>query len=366
MFPGTQRYSDVVILGGGPAGAATAILLSQRGISATILEAGNYSRHAMGQTLSPALNPLLAQLGIDLGLSRPILPSCRGIASAWGSKVVHQNEYFWTPYGNSWHVQRPNLDRDLARVATAAGAELLCDTRIHSCSSEPRRKWSLQIQSGDGHRRIECQFLVDASGRAGCTPLSGLTRPSVYDRLVGITWIGESRGTRPYTVIETVSHGWFYANAMPDSRCTVVLMTDSDICRGNRNQQRTFWHRQFRQAKYIREAFPESRESRPQHIFSAATVLRTPANGTNWLYVGDAALGFDPVSGQGVYQALRGAWHAATAIQDHFRTGTRQPSYDAWVRHSFGQYLPVCRKYYASERRWPTSLFWQRRQSIGD
>jgi flavin-dependent dehydrogenase len=357
------HYSDVVIIGGGPAGTTTGMLLARSGISAVVLETGTYSGHSMGQTLSPALNPLLAQLQIDLDPTETGSICCRGTASVWGRNASHQSDFFWTPYGNSSHVERPRLDRVLARAAVDAGAQVLCNTRMRSCRSLARGRWSLEVQSGNIPHGIQCRFLVVATGRVGNSALSNLVRSVVYDRLVGISWVGKSRKSNPFTLIETVSGGWFYASSMPGSRCTVVLMTDSDICRGNGHEQSQFWHRQFRQARHISEAFPESVESDPQRTFSASTILRTPASGPSWLYVGDAAMSFDPVSGEGVYQALLGASHAATAICKYFRTGWDPRSYDSWLGSSFRQYRSLWHKCYSVEQRWNSSLFWQRRHA---
>lgn len=358
-----QLNSDVAILGGGPAGTTTARLLAKRGIAATVVEAGNYSRPCMGQTLSPALNPLFGQFGIDLGSSEMQNPLCRGVASVWGSDALHRNEFFWTPYGNSWHVERPSFDRALARLASEAGAKIICNARVRSFCAMRRHKWSLEIQSHGVHHNLRCDFVVDATGGAAGSALLRTAAPAVYDRLIGITYIGRARAPYPYTVVEAVDSGWFYSSPLPGSRFTIVLLTDSDIYRGNRDQQLQFWRRQFRQAKHIRAAFPESVESYPQRVFSACTTFRNPTRGRNWLIVGDAAMSFDPVSGQGIYQALAGALRATSAIEKYLRGDATLRSYDAWVQHSFTRYLSISRSYYLQEQRWRSSLFWQRRHS---
>src|SRR5262249_39828065 len=139
-----QLESDVGILGGGPAGTTIARVLAQSGFSVKILEAGNYRRPMMGQTLSPALNPLLTQLGIESHLGEMRSPLCRGVASVWGSQVVQDNEYFWTPYGNGWHVERPSFDRKLARLALRDGVELIHDAKLRSCAVGSRGRWLLE------------------------------------------------------------------------------------------------------------------------------------------------------------------------------------------------------------------------------
>jgi flavin-dependent dehydrogenase len=316
----------------------------------------------MGQSLSPAVNPLLNQIGIDLGSQNRNLVSS-GVAVTWGSRSLRLNEYFWTPYGNGWHVERPKLDRSLASLASRSGARIFCRARVSSCSALPQRKWSLEFQADGVFQRLQCRFLVDATGRTGCPILPRLARTVVFDRLIGITWVGKSDQRYPYTLVEAVKHGWFYASVMPNLQSTIVLMTDSDIYKANQHERLGFWHRQLRQAKHICEIFPEFVKSYPQRAFSASTILRTPSSGVNWLNIGDAAVSYDPICGQGLYQAMAGAIRAASVVEHYFRTGNPLRSYDGWASRSFSRYLTLLGEYYSQEQRWCRSAFWERRHS---
>jgi flavin-dependent dehydrogenase len=83
------------------------------------------------------------------------------------------------------------------------------------------------------------------------------------------------------------------------------------------------------------------------------------------LCVGDAASSFDPVSGQGIVKALRSAIFASYAIGDWLKrndSGGLQ-RYRAFIKAEFAAYRLTLHEYYASERRWPTSAFWQRRHA---
>jgi flavin-dependent dehydrogenase len=80
------------------------------------------------------------------------------------------------------------------------------------------------------------------------------------------------------------------------------------------------------------------------------------------LAVGDAAIAFDPLSGQGVYGALESGMLGAKAIQDHVNgiNGAFE-EYGQARKKSLAEYLRLRRAFYAEEQRWPHAAFWQRR-----
>jgi flavin-dependent dehydrogenase len=102
--------------------------------------------------------------------------------------------------------------------------------------------------------------------------------------------------------------------------------------------------------------------SPPIRIIPAASVLRQPVSGPNWIAAGDAALAFDPLSGLGVHKAIESGLRSSAAIARHLendRTGMTE--YENWAVESFRSYLAVRRQFYCAVERWPGSRFWERR-----
>ena len=120
---------DVIVLGGGPAGAATAIALARLGWSVTILERSHYESARIGETLPPDIKHLLIALGVwDQFLADNPLES-PGIASAWGQAELYDNDFIVNPHGPGWHVDRKRFDAMLARAAEEQGVEVLRGVR---------------------------------------------------------------------------------------------------------------------------------------------------------------------------------------------------------------------------------------------
>src|SRR5215207_4486055 len=65
MSKGAPPDVDVVIVGGGPAGSATAIWCARQGLRVLLLEREVFPRHRPGETLPPGVEPVFVQLGVN-------------------------------------------------------------------------------------------------------------------------------------------------------------------------------------------------------------------------------------------------------------------------------------------------------------
>jgi flavin-dependent dehydrogenase len=100
----------------------------------------------------------------------------------------------------------------------------------------------------------------------------------------------------------------------------------------------------------------QMKDSRVLHVTSSC---RRAVFGESWLAVGDSACSFDPISGRGIFKALRHASSATAAISASLN-GNLDPMllYAGQVRHEYDDYVRQRRLYYASERRWSAHPFW--------
>ena len=84
----------------------------------------------------------------------------------------------------------------------------------------------------------------------------------------------------------------------------------------------------------------------------------------NWIATGDAALAFDPLSGQGVLKSIETGTRCAAAIARYFAgDSSALAAYDSWVQKTYQACLSERRRFYSGVLRWASSQFWKRRQS---
>jgi len=287
-----------------------------------------------------------------------------GVRSAWGSPELRFNDFIFSPYGPGWCVARHHFDALLAHRAAAAGAQVysgVADTQI----VKNEGAWRVHVSTAKGSRRcFQAGIIVDATGRRAAFARNQGSKRILLDSLVGASVVLPSRDNPPsgFTLIEAVENGWWYSAALPNSRLIVVYMTDGDIYAkarddGLRTQIERTTH--TRRRADLRDLV--SSETR---LAAANTSWLDRVAGPDWLAVGDAALAFDPLSGQGVYKAIQWGVRAADAIRR--RSGSTDDAtpfrdYADSLSRDLALYLRLRHQFYELENRWRCFTFWQRR-----
>jgi 2-polyprenyl-6-methoxyphenol hydroxylase-like FAD-dependent oxidoreductase len=363
---------DVVILGGGPAGSATALALKRRDPAwrIALVERTDYSAVRIGETLTPPARALLAELGVwDAFIASSPMQSY-GTRAAWGGSELYENEFIFSPYGHGWHLNRREFDALLAAEARRAGVEVMLQA---APSGEPRRdhSWTLTILADDGASHdLNARFVVDATGRRSWFASTQGARHLVYDQLAGaflfLRFDPAQAPADTYTSVEACQHGWWYTAMLPEQRMVAAFMTDAAELRSLRWRSCEEWRALADSAPHTSERLAIATALGEPALHSACSQrLETPA-GDDWLAVGDAASTFDPLSSQGIIKSLRSGIHAAHVIRRHLHGHDGAlAEYAAAVGREYTGYLKARAAYYALERRWPHAPFWQRRhQSI--
>jgi flavin-dependent dehydrogenase len=357
------RNIDVLVIGGGPAGTATALSLARSGATAAVLERSDYGGVRLGETVPPRILEPLAELGLAKDfLHHDHEPSCANV-SAWGSPDLAYKDFLFDPRGHGWHLARNRFDLRLAEEAEVAGAKVLRQTRLVRLERADRG-WMAEAGSGERSLTLTARLLVDATGR-GCGIARRLgCQPLLADRLVGLAGYLEPEAGTPVgqvLLLEASESGWWYSAPLPDGRHVAVFMTDADLLPRGR-ARRDFWDEQLGRSTHTRQRLaayrrPERLVLRPSHSFSLDRAF-----GRDFLAVGDAACAFDPLSSQGVLKALRSGLQAARSLLEHL-DGRREAlaEHDAAVRADYHRYLGRRAEHYALETRWPGSPFWRRR-----
>ncbi len=364
-FP-SERLVDVVVLGGGPAGTATAIVLAGFGWSVTILERSHYESTRIGDTLPPEVKQPLMALGLWESFLADNPVKSPGTASAWGQAELYDHDFIVNPHGPGWHVDRRRFDSMLARAAEESGAEVLRGARRISLTCGACAAWHVGAIVDGQRLERQAALVVDATGRSASPARRLAGHRIVYDRLVGLvgfTSVGENAGDRR-TLVEAIEGGWWYSAPLPNGQQIGVFMTDADFLPTGPAGCAAFWRDQMQQSRYTRARIGRGALAASPRVVAACSSRSPIVAADDWITVGDAAAAFDPLSSQGVSWALESGLMAAEAIDGRLRGHPEALAlYARQVEHGFIRYLEMYGDYYCRERRWPNSPFWRRRHA---
>lgn len=359
-----RQRIDVLVIGGGPAGSAAALRLATSGAAVVLIERSEYASFRIGETLPPASTILLNQLQVSsLLIESDHLPS-PGTVSIWGGEEPYENDFVFGPYGNGWHLNRQLFDKAFAEAAGGSGASIFCNSRILRCIQE-NEGWHAQVQTAQGRIDLHARWVIDASGRSSWfSRRQGSTRLA-FDRLVGLVGLFEFSDEDPRTYIEALSTGWWYSAMLPGNRGIAVFFTDIDLYDFSPQGREILWKNQFAQSVHTRQRLGFAKFIGGTSVVSAASTILSEVVGDRWLAVGDAACTIDPLSSQGISQAISSGLEAACTILDP-QPDESAARYSHRVKSQYQDYLRTRHNFYSVERRWPKSLFWMRRAYLPD
>ena len=354
---------DVVVVGAGPAGAATAAALCAAGVGRVVLVDLGRARPAVGESIPPQTRLLLDRLGAWTAFVADGHAPSLGNASAWGSDRLGYNDFIANPHGSGWHLDRARFDALLVDHAVAAGATLVRPARVRS--AEARSAGGFVLVAGD--HRLTARFVVDATGPgAALARMLGASRRVVH-RLtcaVGILRLGEDPPLTRLTLLEAAEYGWWYAARVPGDRAAVLVATDPPLLAARALHTPGGWADHLARTRHLAPAVAGAvLEAGGVRVRSAPSTVIDPVVGDGWMAVGDAAGAFDPLSSQGIHKAVADGLDAGGAIVAWFQgRGDSLDRYAAAVAARFEQYERTRASFYGLERRWPDAPFWRARQ----
>jgi flavin-dependent dehydrogenase len=354
---------DVAVVGGGPAGLATAIALQRKGLAALVVERTAYRSQRVGEHIPPTTKLQLVSLGLaDVGASG-VHASCPGIRSIWGSNEPTDREYLFHPNGEALNLSRPDFDLSLAALAERLGATIITEARI-AALSRVSNSWQLLVVRANGGLEVRATVVIDATGRAASIAKRLGAKPIVFDRLIGI--FGRLPAARPenhIVTVEAVEQGWWYSAGLADGTVVATFMTDAELIETSKASRIRTWRDRLKGAPMTAARIADHHGSIELHIRTARTQRLDKPIGDRWLAVGDAAMSFDPLSSEGITKGLAAGQKAAVvaaALCEGDCSGA--DGYREDISKAFAQYLATRHRYYAAERRWPDVLFWRRRR----
>lgn len=294
--------SDVLIFGGGPAGAMSALLLARDGLSVVLCEAHRVlPERVCGMYLCPAGVALLDRHGLreraGTGARR-----LRGMVMV--SPGLQRLETFFPPstgapdYGLA--LARPELDQTLLDLAREAGAEIRMGTRA-TAIERSATGWRATLPEGE---ILEARLLIGADGRkSSIARLLGLSLPVRRSR-AAIHFDAPARfPIAPLGQMHVFDDGAYVGlNPITADRVNFSIVCDPEALRGSSVVALINDH--IARSPYLSAMLePLPADAKPGATFPANACVRG-AVAPDAALVGDASGYIDPLTGEGIFAAL--------------------------------------------------------------
>jgi 2-polyprenyl-6-methoxyphenol hydroxylase-like FAD-dependent oxidoreductase len=360
MFVPSLR--DVLILGGGPAGCATAIELRRRGLAVSLLNASRPNRGPRIETLPPEVMRYLAGLDFWDEFRQAGIPPCPGIVSLWGASEPVETDYLFNPWGHGWHASRERLASWLREAAVVTGCCVL--TGEISDARRDGDRWNVAIQLAPGQPYVlQPRFVVDASGRRAVWARRCAVARHRADRQVAVVGCFASAPDDTRLWIEATESGWWYSSPAADA-LLMAFVSEGTIVRDLCLTDCRRWLTEARRTTLHKQRLPATNVPVSLLTIDAGMSCLSSPVGEAWLAVGDAALTVDPLSGQGVCQAIGTANQAATTIVSALNGDHRACRRYAEALVELHRDSLIHRvNQYQQEQRWPNAEYWNLRHS---
>jgi flavin-dependent dehydrogenase len=353
----TSATVDVAIIGAGAAGAAAACAVAP-GASVALIDRVATPQWRIGESLPGAAHRLLKTIGAwPRFVAAQHGPALLKI-SRWGSDRPVELDPMRDPDGAGWHLDRARFEADLRATALDHGA-VFHHARVRTIARTPTG-WSLSLDNGT---IVAARRLIDASGRRSRLLAAFGQHKLVVDRLACVyARISAGSGYDPVTYTHAVESGWWYTAVLPGGERLVSFHCDSD----NPALRATLKEGPLAAALRVPGLagaigrIERSHATAPE-VCAANTIARSAA-GDGWLAAGDAAMALDPLSSQGLFNALATGLEAGDATLALLAgDDAATPRFAERMRMIWQAYLRHHALYYGMERRWPQAEFWSRR-----
>ena len=327
--PRADFQCDVLVVGGGPAGATISALLAERGRDVVMLEKAHHPRFHIGESLLPANAQLFDRLGVRDQIEAIGMPK-------WGVEFVspdHGERSFvefaeaWDksmPY--AWQVRRSEMDEILFRNAASKGARTLEGHQVREVAFDADGATvQVDVTSASGsvaRQTWRAKFLVDATGRDTllanhfkCKERNPRHNSSaLYGHFTGAKRLaGKLEGN---ITIMWFDHGWFWFIPLADGTTSIGAVCWPYYLKSRHKKPLPAFFRdtialcpELAQRLEGAELVDDAVYATGNYSYSSSR-----SSGERYLMLGDAYAFIDPVFSSGVYLAMQSGFDGADVI----------------------------------------------------
>lgn len=342
--------SPVVIIGGGPAGAASAMFLARQGIESIIVEKDTFPRYHIGESMSGECGGIVRLLGLEQEMIRRKFPVKRGVnvygpsgSHPWRVDVAARDKNWNIVPQTTWQVRRSEFDKMLLDTAVERGAKLIPGEALKPIVGDDGVVRGITVRGADGGTfDIHSELVLDCSGQHTFLANARVTGPKYrgnYDKQIAIfsqvaNALRDDGPTRDDTqIFYQKKYHWSWFIPIDSEVVSVATVIPSAYFKERKESKADFLRRELHEINpEVRRRIPEVRlieetRSIPNYSYQVRHFC-----GKGYMCLGDAHRFIDPIFSFGLYVSVLEAMRSAPVVRDYLNGKDRDSE------NPFGQY----------------------------
>jgi flavin-dependent dehydrogenase len=352
--------TDVVIVGGGPGGAAMAMFLVREGIKPLIVEMETFPRYHIGESLTGAGGKVLRDLGLEPEMRRRGHPTKQGVKvygtsgrNSWWVPVTGRDENWQLFDWDTWQVRRSDFDTMMLNEAVARGATLVQGRALRPILGDDGTVRGVTVASNGATLEIRSEVLIDCTGQATwLANLGGITGPKylgAYDKQIAffsqvVDTVRDDGGTRETHPDNTLifyqkKYHWSWFIPLDDEVVSVGVVVPAAYFLSKKESKRDFLVRALHELNpEMKQRIPRVRLVHDVHVIPNYSYQVKEFTGKGFICIGDAHRFIDPIFSFGLTVTMREAQFAAPLVRRYLEGHDRDKA------NPFEDYQLFCEK----------------------
>jgi len=349
---------DVLIIGGGPAGASGAAVLAEHGHRVLVLEREKFPRYHVGESLIPFTYGPLERLGLIPKMNASAFQKKYSVVFTQPNGKASQPFYFFNRYdretvAQTWQVLRSEFDSMLLDHARAKGAEVRHEVTVKELLHENSSVVGVRAQLKSGEVvEFRAPITLDCTGKESFAAVrNGWRARDPYLNKVAVWTYYRGSKREPgidegqTTVAMIPEKGWFWHIPMHDDMVSVGVVAEGKyLTREGVRDPKAIFHREVEQNLWIKDHLSVGEQVGKYYLTSEYSFHSRHCGCEGLLLVGDAYAFLDPVFSSGLLLALKSGVMAGDAVHDALVAGDISPGRFADYASALRQSIENMRK----------------------
>ena len=327
--------TDVIIIGGGPAGAAMGCYLAKAGIDHVIIERSNFPRSHVGESMVTATTRIFDEIGFLPTMEAEGFPHKFG--ASWhptNGKMEYDIAFKEFPQEGvhqdyTYHVDRSRFDLLLLGHAESLGSRVMQGVSVKDLLMDGERVRGVQVEVEGQRVDLEAKIVVDASGRDTLIgrKLGFKQNDPIFDQFAVHAWYEDvARGdgrSKDYIHIYFLpfERGWAWQIPITDKVTSIGVVAEKEVFKNSSKDVEAYMESMLASNAALERAMAPARRVNDLKREGNYSYSMSQFCGDGYVILGDAARFVDPIFSSGVSVAMHSAKFVLPVIQKALETG---------------------------------------------